>query len=403
MKILMINKFLYPRGGAETYMLKLGESLSEAGHQVQYFGMKDEKNIVGNEWGLYTSNMDFHSSSVERFLYPFRIIYSMEARRKVDKLIKYFHPDIIHLNNINFQITPSVIDIAAKWKIPVIQTVHDSQMICPGHLLYQTEKNQLCTRCVEGSKWNCAKYRCIHGSFIKSLLGTIEGLFYDCKKTYDKVDMYLCPSHFIEKILCTRKRYRGKTKVLCNFIEQPEGDYGEKQDYILYFGRLSEEKGISLFLEMCRRFPQVRFKIAGSGPLDEMCKGLPNAEFLGLLTGESLKKVIAQAKLVIYPSLCYENCPLSILEAVSLGTPVLSSARGGIQELICQEETGIIVPEPFNVKALEQKLNFLLENPEKLVNMAQKCRQKSQKLMNRDSYRKELEGIYHQILRNKSI
>lgn len=135
MKILMVNKFLYPKGGAETYFLKIGRELEKRGNNVQYFGMHDEKNIVGNELELYTQNMDFHTNKLKRIMYPFKIIYSFEAKRKIKKIIKQFNPDIIHLNNINFQLTPSIIDMAHKMKIPIVQTVHDSQMICPNHLL----------------------------------------------------------------------------------------------------------------------------------------------------------------------------------------------------------------------------------------------------------------------------
>ena len=109
MKILMVNKFLYPRGGSESYMLKLGDALQALGHEVQYFGMYDEKNTVGNAAGLYTSNMDFHSTGLARFLYPFKIIYSKDAERKIGKVIDAFQPDIVHMNNINFQLTPSII------------------------------------------------------------------------------------------------------------------------------------------------------------------------------------------------------------------------------------------------------------------------------------------------------
>lgn len=135
MKILLVNKFLYPRGGAETYFLKIGKELEKRGNDVQYFGMYDEKNTVGNEMKLYTKNMDFHTSKFKKLLYPFKIIYSFEAKRKIKKIIKQFKPDIIHLNNINFQLTPSIIDMAYKMKVPIVQTVHDSQMICPNHLL----------------------------------------------------------------------------------------------------------------------------------------------------------------------------------------------------------------------------------------------------------------------------
>ena len=161
MKILMVNKFLYPRGGAETYMLRIGEELTRRGHQVEYFGMYDEKNTVGNAEGLTTVNMDFHASGAEKLLYPFRIIYSGaekllypfriiysgEARRKMRQVIDRFHPDIIHFNNINFQLTPSVILAGAERNIPMVQTVHDLQMLCPNHMMMEFGTWKLCEEC----------------------------------------------------------------------------------------------------------------------------------------------------------------------------------------------------------------------------------------------------------------
>ena len=129
MKILMVNKFLYPRGGSESYMLKLSQELKSQGHEVQYFGMYDEKNTVGNSLGLYTSNMDFHSKGLSRFIYPFKIIYSKEAYKKIGKVLDDFKPDVVHMNNINFQITPSIIYAIKKRNITLVQTVHDYQMI----------------------------------------------------------------------------------------------------------------------------------------------------------------------------------------------------------------------------------------------------------------------------------
>ena len=105
-KILFVNKFLYPRGGAETYFLKIGEELTRRGHEVEYFGMYDEKNTVGNALHLATTNMDFHNAGPEKLLYPFRILYSSEAKRKLKQVIGQFQPDLIHFNNINFQLTP---------------------------------------------------------------------------------------------------------------------------------------------------------------------------------------------------------------------------------------------------------------------------------------------------------
>ena len=125
MKILLVNKFLYPRGGSESYMLKLGEELNALGHEIEYFGMYDEKNTVGNSAHAYTTNMDFHSTGPARFLYPFKILYSGEAKRKIGKVLDRFQPDIVHMNNINFQLTPSIIYAVKKRGIPLVQTVHD--------------------------------------------------------------------------------------------------------------------------------------------------------------------------------------------------------------------------------------------------------------------------------------
>lgn len=168
MKILMVNKYLYFKGGAETYALKVAKYLEKNGYKIEFFGMNSSKNIVSNNLGLYTQEMDFHSSKIERYLYPFKIIYSFEAKRKIKSIIKDFKPDIIHLNNINFQLTPSIIDMACEMKIPIVQTVHDYQMICPNHLLYN--KNGICEKCLKDSKWNCTKYKCIHNSKLKSII-----------------------------------------------------------------------------------------------------------------------------------------------------------------------------------------------------------------------------------------
>lgn len=105
MKILMVNKFLYPQGGAETYILKTGRYLQEHGHEVQYFGMWDDRNVVGNELQLETYHMDFGAKDFSRFFYPFRVIYSQEAKRKIQRVARHFRPDVVHFNNINYQLT----------------------------------------------------------------------------------------------------------------------------------------------------------------------------------------------------------------------------------------------------------------------------------------------------------
>ena len=195
MKILMINKFLYPRGGAETYMLRVGEQLVKMGHEVQYFGMQDDRNIVGNSCNSYTDNVDFHEKRLSAITYPFKIIYSNENRKKLQEVLEHFQPDIVHLNNINFQLTPAIIDEIYEHHIPMVQTVHDLQMLCPNHLMFQNF--QVCERCKGGHYMECIKHKCIHNSIPKSVIGTLESYLYHMGDTYSKVDKYICPSRFI--------------------------------------------------------------------------------------------------------------------------------------------------------------------------------------------------------------
>ena len=158
MKVLMVNKFLRPQGGSETYALSLGKVLEKAGNRVEYFGMEEEKRIVGNCAESYTSNMDFHAVGARKFLYPFKIIYSFEARAKIRKVLEKLQPDVVHLNNFNFQLTPSIIYEVHKFskeknkRIKIVYTAHDYQLVCPNHML-RNGKGKNCEKCISGVCW----------------------------------------------------------------------------------------------------------------------------------------------------------------------------------------------------------------------------------------------------------
>ena len=400
MKILMINKFLYPRGGCETYMLNLASELAARGHEVQYFGMYDEKNTVGNDLGLYTSNMDFHSKGAARFLYPFKIIYSREARKKLSKVLDDFKPDIVHMNNINFQLTPSVIYAVKKRNIPIVQTVHDYQMICPNHLLYDFSLEKPCEKCINGSKLNCFKNSCIHGSKAKSLIGTIEAWLYGILKTYKKVDLYICPSYFLESKLHTASPfYKDKTLTIHNFIEKkpiPEKKSAEKP-YIAFASRLSKEKGVDLLAQAAKLLPEYSFVIAGNGPDDECLKNIPNVTMKGFLTGDELVSLIAGAKVMILPSVWYENCPLNILETHSFGVPVITMKSGGMAELVEDGKTGVLVAEP-TACAIAEAIKKCFEDEEFYDSMKKNCEGMKDKIIEVGEYCNMMIEQYQKLL-----
>lgn len=372
MKVLLINKFLYPKGGSETYFLKLGQELERKGHEVQYFGMFDDKNTVGNLANSYVSNVDFHThSKLSLIKNAFKTINSKEARKKIRLVLETFKPDVCHLNNFNYQLTPSIIVEIKKWNktCKIIYTAHDGQLVCPNHSFKNPSTGNLCEKCVGGHFWNCFKNKCVHNSKSKSLIGSLEAIYWKNKKVYNKIDSIICCSNFMKTKLDTYSILKNKTVVIHNFVEKPLTIKGlEKKDYVLYFGRYSSEKGIKTLIDVAKRTPDVIFVFAGSGPLAESLVGLDNVRDLGFLSGEKLARVIAEAKLTICPSECYENCPFSVMESLQYGTPVLGSNIGGIPELIKEGINGELF-ESGNAEDLRFKILSLIHNPSHLMEL----------------------------------
>lgn len=397
MKVLMVNKFLYPHGGSETYILDIGRQLVKMGHEVQYFGMDDEQRTVGNRVESYTTNMDFHAGGTQKILYPFKILYSSEARKKIKVVLDDFVPDVIHLNNINFQITPSIIYEIRKWEkqkkrtVKIVYTAHDPQWVCPNHMMMIPSTKELCFRCKNGKYSECTKNKCIHNSFVKSLLGTVEAYMYKMLRTYKKVDEVICPSGFMRNTLASNRDLNDKLIVLHNYCETQKFSNGKKEDYILFFGRYSEEKGIELLINVCEQLPEIKFVFAGDGPLKEKIAHIKNVKDVGFLKGDDLRTTIASARLVVVPSIWYENCPFTVIEAQNLGTPVIGSNIGGIPELIDEGNTGELVTAG-NIEQLVEKIWKLWNDNVKCENYSKRCLEKQ--FDNVESYCQKLLSIY---------
>ena len=171
MKILMINKFLYPKGGAETYTFSLGKILEEHGHEVQYFGLKNEKNIVGNKVGAYVDDMDFSTGIRHNLKAPLRIVYNFQAKKQIRKILDDFKPDIVHLNNIQYHLTPSIIIETEKWRkqnkrsCKIVYTAHDYQLICPSHGLFDVNVKP-CEKCLDGHYYHCFQTKCLKNNHL---------------------------------------------------------------------------------------------------------------------------------------------------------------------------------------------------------------------------------------------
>lgn len=380
MRVLMVNKFLHPNGGSETYIFKLGDYLKEQGHDVEYFGMEHEGRCVGNSVNAYTSDMDFHGGSkISKITYPLKTIYSKEARKKIRLVLDNFKPDVVHINNFNFQLTPSIILEIKKWSkkedkdVKIIFTAHDYQLVCPNHMMNNPITHKNCEKCVGGKFSNCIKGKCIHSSTAKSVIGALEGWFWKWKGVYKYIDTLVCPSYFMKSKMDTNPLFAEKTIALHNFIDEVKWFDTVKEDYVLYFGRFSEEKGIKTLINVCKDLPNINFVFAGTGPLEDEIEGVKNIKNVGFKKGLELEMLIRKAKFSIYPSEWYENCPFSVMESQMYCTPVLGADIGGIPELINVGKTGELF-ESGNFESLKSGIEKLWNNNELMIEYSENCK-----------------------------
>lgn len=396
MKILLVNKYLYPRGGAENYTLNLGALLQEKGHEAEYFGMADERNTVGNSVGEEVSPMDFSAGVMRNLHAPFRIVYNAEAARKLTRVLDAFAPDVVHLNNIQFHLTPSVILAADRYRrrtgrnMKIVCTAHDYQLVCPSHGLFDGQY-RLCEKCLGGKYISCIAGKCVKGSYAKSLLAALDSALWHRSRAYECMDAILCCSAFLKEKLDTDARLRERTVTLHNFAKAYSREQTEKGDYVLQFGHLSREKGTCTLLEAARKMPSVHFLFAGTGEAVPEILDLPNGEYAGFLTGTALEKLVRRARVTVYPSQWPENCPLSVIESISLGTPVIASRMGGIPELIREGVTGELF-EAGNAAQLEGLLRKLLDTPGLLEQYEENCHASG--FETPESYYKKLMKVY---------
>ncbi len=393
MKILMVNKFLHPNGGSETYIFKLGKYFESIGHQVEYFGMEHPNRCVGNSAEQYTENMDFHSGSkLSKLTYPIKTIYSVQAKKKMSIVLDNFKPDVIHINNFNYQLTPSIIYAANQYKnkcnkdVKIVFTAHDYQLICPNHMMFDFNCN-VCEKCEGGNFINCFKNSCIHLSKAKSLIGTIEATLYNRLKTYTMIDSIICCSEFMKSKMDTNPIFADKTVVLHNFIDSIDEKTVEKEDYVLYFGRYSIEKGIDLLINS----KNTEFVCAGSGDFENEINHCPHIKNVGFKSGQELEMLIRKAKCSVYPSIWYENCPFSVMESIMYATPVVCANIGGIPELVEDGKTGLLF-EAGNVSQMEKAIEKILANPQLACEMSNNC--KNAHFDNIKQYAEKLLKIY---------
>lgn len=386
MRILLVNKYFYRKGGAETYFFALAEGLRALGHDVAFFSMQHPNNEPSYWSKYFVSEKDYVGdiSAFKKVQEASTLIYSFEARRKFEALLEEFKPDVIHMNNVHRQLTLSILDAPylKKHHVPVVYTAHDYILLCPAYTMVNG-RGEVCDACLDRRFMHATKNVCVKGSRAKSLLASVEAEFLKYHHSYDKIDAIIAPSEFMKSKL-DEGGYAGRTITMQNFLTDSQMAMGARvanthkfedaqagaRPYFLFFGRLSKEKGI---LTLVRAFLQAAGLVGGNADAqsdDQSAQVLPvtwdlhivgdgpergaieqliasagpqaasRIHLLGYKSGEELQREVGNARFSVLSSEWRENMPYSGLESLAAQTPIIGAKIGGIPELVEESRTG---------------------------------------------------------------
>jgi glycosyltransferase involved in cell wall biosynthesis len=364
-KIAILNNYFYIRGGSERVFHDEMNMLKDHNHQVAAFCRSHnlDPQYEFSEFFPYLLETEKFGLSSESIKTATEIVYSWHARRKLSLFLDAWNADLGHLHNIYGRLSTSVIDELWKRKIPAVLSLHDYKLICPSYKL--TKAGGVCEDCKGFKFYYAIKNKCHKNSSLASGLYALESYFNYFRKCYlNKISFLISPSDFLRNKFIEFGWNPEQIKTVPNFINsdllRPNFDKG---DYFLYIGRISREKGVATLLKSFSGLPSdARLLIAGTGPLENELKkknaNHPGISFIGYLTGEKLSSAIRNARAVVVPSEWYENSPMSILEAMAYGKPVIGARIGGIPEMIHDNETGCLFRSG-SVEELTEKLLYV--------------------------------------------
>lgn len=349
MKILQINNCHYRRGGADVVYLNSSVLLLRNGHEVINFAFASDNDYSEFKNNFFPKSIDYRKltllSKINSIGYFFNNNY---AASQLEQLIAVNKPDIAHIHLFLGGLTSSILRILKKHNIPVLHTVHDYRLICPAYTFLDVN-NKVCEKCKDGFYLRCAFKRCsLENKFSHSTMLAFDA--YYRKYIYDpfnNIDHFIFVSHFSrQKHIQFNHKFESKSSVLYNFRPGEFSKSTIRGNYLLYYGRLSREKGIETLIKSALML-NYKLKIVGTGPYYEEFLKLKNEniEVLGYKTGDELWTLIKDSSYVIVPSEWYENNPLTIVEAFSFGKPVIGADIGGISELVKDNRGFLFKPQ----------------------------------------------------------
>ena len=326
MKILLGHNFYRYRGGEDEVVEDEAQLLKDKGEEVFFY---------------HKSNKAFDRlTPLSKLQALYHIGWSREAYTEVRSLIRQHKPEVAHFHNLFYRLTPSVYQACHEEGVPVVQTLHNYRIRCANGLYFRN--GEICQKCLKDTFQPAIRYGCFQNSRLKTFFLVRALQKYWEKGIWAKyVRRFIVLSEFSKQKHLEAGLPKEKMAVKPNFCP-PASEPGKKGNFVLYLGRLSLEKGVDVLVEAWRKHAFFPLKIAGDGPqkAELQAKAGKDVEFLGALPKQDAMRLLQEAKMLVVPSVCYENFPRVIVEAFSMGTPVLCSKLGGMAEIVEEGVSG---------------------------------------------------------------
>ncbi|MBP3604424.1 MAG: glycosyltransferase [Lachnospiraceae bacterium] len=377
MRILLVNYRYFVSGGPERYMFNIKKALEQDGHEVIPFSIHSNKNVeteysryfvepIGDRDATYFEECKKTPRVIWQMLS--RSIYSLEVKKAIQKQIKDVKPDLVYIIHFVNKLSPSVIRGAKQLGVPVVLRLSDYFLLCPRFDFLYNKK--VCEDCLKKGYSECVKRRCVKNSLFASVIRVFSMQFHKWIRIYKDVDAFITPSVFLKNKLVDNGFPAEKIIYIPTFTEI-DGDKNEPTigQYGLYFGRITEEKGVDTVVKAYEKLPKYQVKIMGDDTTEEASrlkayieeKDIDNIEFVGFQQGDELENIINNSRFVIIPSIWYDNLPNTALEAFRNAKPVIASNIGSLPELVEDGVNGYLFATG-NEEDLVEKIKLLEED-----------------------------------------
>ena len=411
MKILFVNNFFSEYGGTEKLFLNQAELLEENNLQVFFFASSKEPLFIKDyKYKKYFPEFqDYRNAGIFKSIKNISgIFYNKQAKINLKEYLKEIKPDVVHIHNIYYNLTSSVIDACKEMNIPVVMSVNDPRIVCPGGtFMYKGKSYCKKEKCIKSHPLHCVFNKCKDKNLKSSIIATAENIFNKLTGKLDYVSYFICPSMALGNLLLRAGFESSKLKFIPNFLDdkfldiRPEYNRG---GYFLYVGRLSEEKGVNYLLKAMSLLPEeIKVHIVGDGQqrqeLEDYANhlNLDNVIFKGFLEGKELEEEYKNCIATVLPCNWFEAFGLTIIESFACAKPVIASRIGAIPELVTDFETGFTF-EPGNIKELADAVYKLYSDKELTAKMSVKARKTAEQLFNSKLHYESLKKVYDSVV-----